>query len=41
MHTHLDSILIIETLADGQERVLQSSSHLVPILYLQANQVPQ
>lgn len=33
--------LIIETLADGEERVLQSRSHMVPILYLQTDQVPQ
>jgi hypothetical protein len=36
-----DSILIIETLADGQERVLESRSHLAPNGGLQTSQQVQ
>jgi hypothetical protein len=33
--------LIIETLPDGQEHVLESRSHLAPIVYLQTGQAPR
>jgi len=36
-----DSMLIIEVLLDGQERVLQSRCQLVTVVFLQTGQAPQ